>query len=49
MVKFPPDVYALGFLFSWFSEERIVSVDMNVDNGMEFILSAGFMGKGEQS
>ena len=29
------------------SEERIVPVDMNVDKGMEFILSAGFNGKGE--
>ena len=27
--------------------ERIVPVDMNVDKGVEFMLSAGFMGKGE--
>jgi uncharacterized membrane protein len=31
------------------SEERIVPVDMNVDKGMEFILSAGFMGKCKQA
>jgi uncharacterized membrane protein len=80
MVKFLPDVYAIGFLacrspseaeaatssklFNVFvptspnpatgivfmvSEERIVPVDMNVDKGMEFILSAGFMGKCEQA
>jgi uncharacterized membrane protein len=76
MVKFLPDVFAVGFLacrsppeaeaatstelFNVFvptspnpatgivfmvSEDRIVPVDMNVDKGMEIILSAGFMGK----
>ncbi len=79
LVKFLPDVYAIGFLacrspseaeaatssklFNVFVptspnpatgivfmvSERIVPVDMNVDKGMEFILSAGFMGKCEQA
>ena len=35
---------AKGIVFM-VSEDRIVPVDMNVDKGMEIILSAGFMGK----